>query len=411
MFKILCFQPLSSKEDLKSVIKSLSQELSQDLTKEKLYGLNLTLKVKLTSFVVKTRAIMLPYALHDEENLYIYGCKILDRFLKDLNDKKFGVRLVGLRMAKFAKKGTVSNSKKAVANNCLIDKLVANSKSVSAKSTSTQAEFLGKRYAEDITSCDQILSSVVGEKDIVGGTETASCSKDTSADNPLDSSLCLFDDDEDELENSNKITLSTIVEESPKLVRGVCAEIQPQIEQNEFNFVHEMNSDELTRKQCINTGQKGPVIGHVIRSNSTTTDISPQTSSKPKNYLETNSAAEDLNEDLLVEETFCPICGQLVSANEDINAHVDNCLAIMEVRNVLKEQSGHSNAKTGNFASPEVGSRQQSKKRTRNEATKAQRSPNSSNVGKKRKNVEKRSQNTSNKSDSQASLSTFLRRK
>ena len=43
------------------------------------------------------------------------------------------------------------------------------------------------------------------------------------------------------------------------------------------------------------------------------------------------------------EGVTCPICGQRVPLKSDINGHVDNCLTMIEVRNVLKEQSGMTN--------------------------------------------------------------------
>lgn len=99
----------------------------------------------------------------------------------------------------------------------------------------------------------------------------------------------------------------------------------------------------------------------------------------------------------------CPICAQKVPLKSDINDHIDNCLTLIEVRNVLKEQSGLTNRVTS-------GSTSSSPDKRNNRADKRQsgKSKDSKSEGTQKKR--KRMKYDSNKSELQSSLSDFLNR-
>ncbi|XP_075241250.1 uncharacterized protein LOC142336360 isoform X2 [Convolutriloba macropyga] len=444
------FKPLSEKEELIAVIKSLSDELSHDLSKANLYGQSLTLKIKLSSFVIKTRAVILPYALHDAESMFNFGRKILDRFLTELKNKQFSVRLMGLRMAKFAKKGTVSSSKKSVSNNTSIDKLIGrcNRDSITVKrqaepdlesQTNINLDPLNGGVSEDKFNG---LHETTTQKD-VDDKEDARCLMEQSG--------CLFD--EENVENKMP-ELDTLVE-SVELDSGAMRDEQfgEKNGADHNQIVQEINSQDTIAiiKQNTKPDYKNTLITssrvsikNVEANETNNANLIPkeaeQSNSNPvplnstifeRNVVDQQPGTSrefDMEQDIETNDEdgiYCPICGQLVPADVEINAHVDNCLAVIEVRNVLKEQAGHSNARTKTIVgkatnatkneqrSPKDEKHKTTKKRSRGDFSSKGLSStsnvNDSSANKKRHKNDKGT--TIEKSDSQASLNTFLRRR
>ncbi|KAG9302382.1 hypothetical protein G9A89_011432 [Geosiphon pyriformis] len=87
------FAPLHKTEDLEIKLRELAAHLAEDLVTENLEGRNISLKLKLTSFKLFTRAKTIPKYIHSAEDLFYYGKQILEaEFPLDL-------RLMGLRLS------------------------------------------------------------------------------------------------------------------------------------------------------------------------------------------------------------------------------------------------------------------------------------------------------------------------
>jgi DNA polymerase kappa len=89
------FRPLSNRNDLEAKCKELAENLASDMAEENLKGKTLTLKLKLTTFEVRTRAVTLPRYVHTAEDILAAGLKLLRAELP------VEIRLMGLRMSHF----------------------------------------------------------------------------------------------------------------------------------------------------------------------------------------------------------------------------------------------------------------------------------------------------------------------
>ncbi|CAG8534187.1 7322_t:CDS:10 [Ambispora leptoticha] len=89
------FPPLKKPQDLREKLRELAVHLENDLAKENLeaFGRNISLKFKLTSFELFTRAKTLPKYIHNADDLYKYGEQILKA------EMPFSLRLLGLRLS------------------------------------------------------------------------------------------------------------------------------------------------------------------------------------------------------------------------------------------------------------------------------------------------------------------------
>ncbi|CAA6657529.1 unnamed protein product [Spirodela intermedia] len=88
----------SSTEDQSLIFKKMeeiAETLSNDMQKESLFGRTLTLKLKTTSFEVKTRATSLQKYIQSKEDIFSHATKLLKAELP------LSVRLIGLRMSHF----------------------------------------------------------------------------------------------------------------------------------------------------------------------------------------------------------------------------------------------------------------------------------------------------------------------
>ncbi|XP_078430343.1 DNA/RNA polymerases superfamily protein isoform X2 [Wolffia australiana] len=88
----------SSTDDQSLLFKKLeetAEALSDDLQKESLFGRTLTLKLKTSSFEVKTRATSLQKFIQSKEHIFFHASKLLRAELP------LSVRLIGLRMSHF----------------------------------------------------------------------------------------------------------------------------------------------------------------------------------------------------------------------------------------------------------------------------------------------------------------------
>lgn len=89
------FRALSDRADLEAKCKELSEHLAADMAVEGLRGKTLTLKLKLTTFEVRTRAVTLPRHIHTAEDILGTALRLLRAELP------VEVRLMGLRMSHF----------------------------------------------------------------------------------------------------------------------------------------------------------------------------------------------------------------------------------------------------------------------------------------------------------------------
>ncbi|CAG8608678.1 13131_t:CDS:10 [Ambispora gerdemannii] len=87
------FPPLHKSQDLCKKLRELADLLENDLAKENLEGRTISLKFKLKSFELFTRAKTLPKYIHSADDLYKYGIQILEA------EMPLDLRLLGLRLA------------------------------------------------------------------------------------------------------------------------------------------------------------------------------------------------------------------------------------------------------------------------------------------------------------------------
>ena len=89
------FRPISARSELEAKCRELAENLAGDMAQENLRGKTLTLKLKLTTFEVRTRAVTLDRYIHTAEDILVAGLKLLRAELP------VELRLMGLRMSHF----------------------------------------------------------------------------------------------------------------------------------------------------------------------------------------------------------------------------------------------------------------------------------------------------------------------
>jgi hypothetical protein len=89
------FRAMSQRSELEAKCKELAENLAADMAEENLKGKTLTLKLKLTTFEVRTRAVTLPKYVSSAEDILAAGLKLLRAELP------VEIRLMGLRMSHF----------------------------------------------------------------------------------------------------------------------------------------------------------------------------------------------------------------------------------------------------------------------------------------------------------------------
>ncbi|KAH8556279.1 hypothetical protein BGW37DRAFT_6820 [Umbelopsis sp. PMI_123] len=87
------FRSLSSRTDLYFKLKDIAQKLAKDLESKNLCGKTIGLKIKLTSFEVRTRAKTLPVSIYKQEDLEKYAGQLLEKELP------VSLRLMGIRLS------------------------------------------------------------------------------------------------------------------------------------------------------------------------------------------------------------------------------------------------------------------------------------------------------------------------
>jgi len=86
------FRDISKEPDLKDKLRWTAQELEKDMTRTKLRGRTLHLKLKMHTYEVITRQRGLPKAIHTKEELYKYAWPMMEK------EYPLQIRLMGLRL-------------------------------------------------------------------------------------------------------------------------------------------------------------------------------------------------------------------------------------------------------------------------------------------------------------------------
>ncbi|KAF4337032.1 DNA polymerase kappa subunit [Fusarium beomiforme] len=89
------FRDMSDPAQLRAKLRSTAEELEQDMKRAECKGRTLCLKVKLHTFEVFTRQVVLPRAIHLADDLYNYALPILTKLEQEMPGMK--LRLMGLR--------------------------------------------------------------------------------------------------------------------------------------------------------------------------------------------------------------------------------------------------------------------------------------------------------------------------
>ncbi|KAL4607326.1 hypothetical protein ACB092_09G165300 [Castanea dentata] len=127
-------------------MSDLAQMLSVDMQKEGLSGRTLTLKLKTTTFEVRTRAVTLQKYICSSEDILKYASKLLKAELP------VSLRLIGLRLSQF-------NADKAVAP------------ADPTRKTLTNYLISGDAYRESMVDSSS-MGSIVNDRHFMNNTET-----------------------------------------------------------------------------------------------------------------------------------------------------------------------------------------------------------------------------------------------
>lgn len=87
------FRTLSTWEELTTKLGEIAASLAEDLEHRNLAGKTITLKIKTPGFQVKVKGKTLPHSIHTQEDLYLYGEKLLKQ------EFPVSMRLMGLRLS------------------------------------------------------------------------------------------------------------------------------------------------------------------------------------------------------------------------------------------------------------------------------------------------------------------------
>jgi DNA polymerase kappa len=90
------FGDMTGLDDLKVKLKSTAEELQNDAERVQFKGRTLCLKVKLSTFEVLSRQVVLPGAMYKAEDLYTHSLPMLIKLNKDIPGMT--IRLMGLRL-------------------------------------------------------------------------------------------------------------------------------------------------------------------------------------------------------------------------------------------------------------------------------------------------------------------------
>ncbi|XP_077988408.1 DNA polymerase kappa-like [Glandiceps talaboti] len=95
------FREISDRTELYEKCFELSEALAEDLQSEKLKGRTITLKIKLVTFEVKTRAVTLPYTTNRAEDINSAAQDLLKTEIQAMQPESLRLRLMGVRMSSF----------------------------------------------------------------------------------------------------------------------------------------------------------------------------------------------------------------------------------------------------------------------------------------------------------------------
>lgn len=89
------FSEMSDRDAIRAKLRWTAEELEKDLTRTQFKGRTLVLKVKLHTFEVYTRQVVLPKAVSQADDLYAYALPIIAKLEKEIPNMR--LRLMGLR--------------------------------------------------------------------------------------------------------------------------------------------------------------------------------------------------------------------------------------------------------------------------------------------------------------------------
>ncbi len=90
------FRDMSGADELRDKLRRTAEELSKDLARTQFKGRTLVLKIKLYTYEVYTRQVVLPKAMHAPDELYHHALPMLTKLEKEIPGLK--LRLMGLRV-------------------------------------------------------------------------------------------------------------------------------------------------------------------------------------------------------------------------------------------------------------------------------------------------------------------------
>ena len=104
------FQEISDPEKVFQVCKDLCENLANDLQKKNLAGKSITVKFKLINFEVKTRTKTILDYINTSNEIFIVAKEIIKNQMLACKPEKLKLRLLGVRVSEFGKKGKSSQN-------------------------------------------------------------------------------------------------------------------------------------------------------------------------------------------------------------------------------------------------------------------------------------------------------------
>ncbi|GAU94894.1 hypothetical protein RvY_06593-2 [Ramazzottius varieornatus] len=127
------FRDMWKPEELYAKLKELSDDLAESMEDENICGKTVSIKIKLVTFEVRTRAQTVPRLIHQTEDIYPVAKKLLDHEIKEAKGK-LELRLMGVRMSQLQPLSALEDSHQPTLSKFLVRSPAKNGPSTSRNS-------------------------------------------------------------------------------------------------------------------------------------------------------------------------------------------------------------------------------------------------------------------------------------
>ena len=285
------FRDMSDKAELRAKLKWIAEELEKDLSRTSFKGRTLCLKIKLHTYEVMTRQVVLPKAVGSAEDLYAFALPMLTKLEREIPNMK--LRLMGLRCTHLV------STKKGGSKN-----------------------FFGVRRTESTDS-----AGGGGEGGGGGGGEGGGGGDETLPPAPA--------------------TDASGWEVWPEEEFEAAARQEHQEEMEELERLSQEEHPQLDHPPLLGKEPSPPPLDSVegqLRQAREGNAFNPKTNMNPRRQASSPLEKQGRKE----EAFFCPICG-LAQPKDDraLNDHIDICLSRQTIKEVVNEASPLASGSSG----------------------------------------------------------------